>query len=465
MREDIALILAKHVSSTEYRDIPVETVKVTKQFILDTLGVTIAGGTLGDGPRQILDLLRDWGGKPESTILGFGDKVPSPMATFANGAMAHALDYDDCLDTGFVHPGVTVIPPVLAIAERLGKVSGKELITAVALGYDIICRLAHSVALGPVKWQPTWMPTCLLGVFSSAAACGKLLKLDDEGIADAFGIALNQAGGTFEMAFSPTANVRAIYAGFPAETGLRAALLAQKGITAAKTSLEGRTGLYKMYFNGQYDPNEALDRLGKRYEINEVSIKPWPSCRASHTYIEAGLELTHRHNIKPEEISQVILHVAEFSQTLCQPLPERRRPRTSTAAKFSIPFAIAAAIVYHEVKLRHFTPEGLKDERILEVAQKISSKFDTRCSKATGEPPALIELKTRSGKVLIKEITEPYGSPQRPMSLEQIIIKFQDCIAYAPVSTIKNNVNNIIDIVSGLEDLDDISELTGLLGG
>ena len=390
--------------------------------------------------------------------------MPSPMAAFANGAMAHALDYDDCLDTGYVHPGVTVIPPVLAVAERLGKVSGKELITAVVLGYDIICRLAHSVALGPVKWQPTWMPTCLLGVFSSAAACGKLLKLDYEGIADAFGIALNQAGGTFEMAFSPTANVRAIYAGFPAETGLRAALLAQKGITAAKTSLEGTTGLYRMYFNGQYDPNAALDRLGERFEINEVSIKPWPSCRAGHTYIEAGLELTREHNIKSEEVSRVILHVAEFSQTLCQPLPERQRPETSTTAKFSIPFVIAAAIAYREVKLHHFTLEGLKDERILEVAQKISSKFDTRCSKATGEPPALVEIETGSGKVFTKEIHEPYGSPQRPMSLEQIMEKFQDCVAYAPSSTIKNTAKNIIEMVNRLEDLDDVSKLTSLLG-
>jgi len=464
VNKDIAVFLAKNMASISYEDIPAEAVQATKYFILDTLGVTVAGGTLGDGPREVVELVKEWGGKPESTIIGFGGKVPCLMAAFANGAMAHALDYDDCLDTGFVHPGVTTVPSALAISERLGGISGKELITAVALGYDVICRLAHSIAQGPSKWSPRWMPTAIFGVFSSSATCAKLLNLDEGGIVSAFGIALNQAAGTFEMAFSPTANVRAIYAGFPAEAGLKAALLAERGITAPETSLEGTAGLYNMYFSAGYDPAVALDRLGERFEITEVSFKPWPSCRASHTYIEATLELVREYDIQPEDIKRVVVHVGDFSQTLCQPLEERQRPSTSTTAKFSVPFAVAVTIVHRKVMLHHFSGEGIKDERVLQLAQRVIPRYDQRFNKSTGEPPALVKIETNDGKVYAKEVQEPYGSPQKPMTTEELIAKFNDCLSYAPKPSVKNNSRKVIAMVNALEEVDDMARVMELLG-
>jgi 2-methylcitrate dehydratase PrpD len=463
---DLALIFAEHIANTGYENLSKESIEYAKNVILDTLGATVAGGPLVEGPTKIVDMVKDWGGKKESTIIGYGGKVPCVMAAYANGAMGHALDYDDTLDTGFLHTGITTVLPAFALAERLGNVSGKELITAVAIGGDVMCRLAHSVTQGPGKFtSPTWMLTCVLGVFSSATSCSKLLKLDADKTVDALGIALNQAGGTFEMAFNPHSKVmRAVYGILPGESGLKAALLASKGISASDTCLEGTAGLYKMYFAGKYDRSIALDQLGKRFDNTKISFKPWSSCRQTHTAIEIALSLVRENGIEAEQIKAVTVYINDFTKTLSEPLAERRKPPSSMFARYSIPFTVATAIVNKSVKLSNYTENGIKDERVLALAQKVTPKYDASLNKATGMAPSRIEIEMANGKTFSKATELPYGCPEKPMKPEELTDKFMDCISYAPKTSVRGKGKKIIEMVGNLENVANVADVVRLLG-
>ena len=191
---DLSLIFARHVASTNYKDIPEEAVLATKKNILDTLGITLgAGGTI-PRYRGLVDLVTEGNGKQDSTIIGFGGKVPAWMAAFANGAMAHGLDYDDIHSKVVVHPGPNIIPTAFAVAERMGKVSGKDFITAVALGIDMESRMALAIT-----WEWDWHLSAVFGPFACAATAGKLLGLGEDKLINSFGIALYQAAGTTEV--------------------------------------------------------------------------------------------------------------------------------------------------------------------------------------------------------------------------------------------------------------------------
>ncbi len=192
MQKDLAFSLAEYAANLKYEDLPGSTVDMTKKDIMDTLGTALAGST-GDGVKIALDLMTDWDGKKESTVLGYGQKLPALSAAFINGTMAHARDYDDVHDRGIVHAGVSAIPSCLAVAERIGKVSGKEFITAIALGIDMMCRLGMAAGLSPAT--SGWHNTAIFGIFGSAAACGRLLKLDMNKMVNTFGIAYSQSSG------------------------------------------------------------------------------------------------------------------------------------------------------------------------------------------------------------------------------------------------------------------------------
>jgi 2-methylcitrate dehydratase PrpD len=177
-----SLTFAKHIFNINFEDIPRNVVDTTKRSLLDGIGVILAAGTLGEGCKQFVNLAKAGGGKAESTIIGFHTKVPAYMAAFANGSMAHALDFEDVIDR--VHPNASTIPAALAVAEAAGNVSGKQLITAITLGSDIVARFGLSQTDAPTKYG--WFPTPIFGSYGATTAASKLLGLSIEQIIAAF---------------------------------------------------------------------------------------------------------------------------------------------------------------------------------------------------------------------------------------------------------------------------------------
>jgi 2-methylcitrate dehydratase PrpD len=461
--KDLASVIATNIVNLKYEDIPREVTEVTKRCILDVLGTTMAGSTEGQGCKEIVELVKEWGGKEESTVFGFGVKAPCWMAAFANGATSHALDYDDAFDTGFLHATITTVPPALAIAERVGKVTGKELITAVTAGNDLITRLALSLNKHPGGYGRDWSPSSVFGRFSAAAACGKLLGLDQTQMADALGIAFTQVAGTLQTSFGPGATIRGLYASFVGQQGVMAALLAQKGITGTRSPFEGRAGLFNVYFDGTYNEDLLIGELGKRFEGVNVAFKPWPSCRVSHAYIEATLSLVRKYNLHVDDIDAIKVFVGDLSQPLCEPIERRRKPEVVSEAKFSIPFIVASIIVRGAPVIAHFTAEGFKDAATLQLAQKVTSQFAPELDKRDCMPPAVVEIKSRAGKVYSEKIEIAYGNPQKPISVEDLTAKFRDCLLYSAKPISKENQEKLITMVLRLEEVDDVSQIIELL--
>jgi 2-methylcitrate dehydratase PrpD len=461
-QKDAAVTLADHVVKVQYEDIPPEAVEATKKDILDTIGC-IWAGTSAPGVREVVELVKDWGGKEESTIFGYGGKVPSIHAALANGTAGHARDYDDNHDLAQTHCGVCVVPAALATAEQKGGISGKDLIVAVTLGLDLDGRIPLAVS---IRQQNGWHYTPVFGCFSAAATAGKLLKLNREQMVNAFGIAYSQAAGTLQVSIDGALTKR-LQAGLGARAGILSALLAKKGFTGTINSFEGKYGLFNLYFQGDYDIKLLIEKLGKTFDGVNLAFKPYPCCRDLHTSIDATLALVNENAITSDQIESVTLGVNSFDfDHWCQPIEVKHNPRNIIDAQFSIPYVVAVAIIDKRVVLDSFTETAIKRPEILGMTKKIKSVIDPEIErKQVGSitPPAKVEIRTKDGKVFSKQVDIAKGHPKNPMTREEFLGKFRDCAGHAVKVIPKQNIENVIEMVMNLEKIENIDRIVQLL--
>jgi len=332
---DASYLLADNIAKASMEDLPPEVVEVTKKCILDTLGCILAGSGMSPDSKNVIDLFFEAGGTREATVIGFNKKLPAWSAAFSNGVLAHALDYDDIVDETGVHPSLCTVPATLALAEKVGGVTGKEFITAIALGNDLICRLGAAIKRKQDGMTFGFRPAPVLGIFGAVAAAGKVLKLGSDQIVDAIGIAFHQAAaGTFEVFLSPgDPKIRELYGGSIGLQAVLASLMSQRGVTGIKTSFEGPAGLFSLYFQGKCDRDYLVGDLGKRFDSLNAGLKPWSANRIMHAHVQAALELTREKNINPADIEQIVLYVTDIQKRYAG--DERKKPSTSTEARMT----------------------------------------------------------------------------------------------------------------------------------
>ena len=454
---DAAYSFAKNFADTKYDDLDSDVIEATKKEILDLLGVAL-GGASQPGATHVCELVKEWGGKKESSLIGSRQKVPAPNAAQANATMAHALDFDDVHEAAVMHPGIASIPVAMAVAEAQGNLSGKELITSSALGVDMMCRLALAVTPGKSPVDLGWHLTSLFGFMGSAATAARIMRLDEEKTVNAIGIGYHQCGGNGQCV-KDGALTKRLGPGFAVKGGITAALMANAGVTGSKNTLEGEWGFYRQYAKGDYSREILLADLGKRFEGVNVAIKPYPCCRGVHPAIDAALALTDERDIRSGDIKEIILSVTDAHlQLLCQPLDAKRAPRSPVDAQFSIPWGVASAIVGRRVGLNDYTDSAIKNREVLEVTQKMTVEVDNSLHKP-GPEPTRVKVVTRDGKEFSKIVENPLGSLERPMSFDDCARKFNDCAK----SLESKSVERIIDLVSRLEQLEDIGEIIRLL--
>ncbi len=460
---DTSHVLAEHIAKTRYEDLPAAVVEVTKRSILDTLGVILAANTLGEnGVQGIVSLVKKGGGARESTILGFGTKVVSWMAGFANGAMVHQLDYDDCHDVGVVHPGAATVPAAFAMAEREGTISGKEFITAIALGTDVVCRL--SLPLIRDAFDYDFARTGTLGKYGATVAAGKLLNLDVAQLVSSFGLVLNQASISHESSHMGGSDTRAIRDGFGAQAGIFSALLAKHGVIGEQTSLDGKAGLYNLCFLGDSDPAKVTAELGKKFLGVEVSLKPWPCCRNIHGFVEAALRLKKEQGFRPEEIKEIIAVTGGVRRDYYEGLERRRRPQTSIDAKFSLPFVLGVALDRDDVLLEDFTAQGRENPGALALAQKVGYRFEEKYVRE-GIEIGTVEIVLTDGTKHLQEVPYAYGHPRNPIKKEDLHKKFRDCARYCRKPLAGKQAERVIASLEDLEKVKDMREVVKLLAG
>ncbi len=426
--------IAQHIARSRFETLPAATIAAAKRAILDGVGVMLAASGSAPDALPFAELARAVRGAAQATILGHRDRVSAPMAAFANGALAHALDFEDAFDLAPSHPNASLLPALLSVAESRAPIAGREFIVAVASGCDLVCRLALSLRR-PME-SGGWYPPPILGGFGATAAVSRVLRLTPSQITDAFSLLLCQNTCPGEIKHSPDTVIRAVREAFPAQAAVLSAFLAERGVRGFAHPLEGQAGFFALYAAGSYAPEDLLDRLGERYWIEDLSFKKWPCCRGTHAYIEAAQTLRSRHRFKVDEIAQLRVAGGDLQRMLCEPKQQKRRPQTVIDAKFSLPFTVAAALRDREVTLGSFTPESLSDPELLSLA----SKFDFEYDPALGIKPAAGELTIRlqDGSVLHQKISSALGDPARPLNDAALRWKFVDCAqrAATPLSLI-----------------------------
>lgn len=456
---DAVYSLANNIVNAQYGALSKETIDSTKTLILDTLAVGI-GGSSEPGARELLDIFRDWDGKKESTVLVFGDKLPCINAAQVNATMIHALDYDDTHDKAVIHAGVITLPVALAMAEKIGGIDGKKMITALALGVDVSARLclANTVSM----FDRGWHYTTLHGHFGAATVAGKLLDLDKETMVSALGLAYHQAGGNIQCADDGVLAKR-LGPGFAVRDGILAALMSQKGLTGPTNVLQGRRGLFNVYHRGDYNPEVLTANLGDKYEVVNLSFKPYPCCRNNHPSIDAALDLIREYKLTIEDIDKVTVYVGKGAYfLLCHPIDVKQDPQTIVDAQFSLPWAVAIALVHHKVGIKNFGDYGLQDSSVRWLAGKIHPQIDESLTRI-GASPAVVEIKTTDGKLYSKRVDAPYGSPDNPMNFDAMSQKLKDCGDNAAKPLPDKNLEKLVHIISHLEEVDDVGEIMRIL--
>ena len=449
----ISAILGRHVHSA---DVPAEARAVTRRAVIDAIAVTTAASGLGEGCEAFASLARESGEGGACTVLGFGFRTSPIMAAFANGAMAHALDFEDTHDATLVHPHAAVVPAALAVAEFSGDVSGREFLDAIAIGADLSCRLALGLTESVEKRGFYFIP--MLSAYGAAAAAARLLKLSESEIVQSFALASCQAVFSDALVSYPPSHLRAIRDGFSARAGVTAALLARRGVQAFDRPIEGPGGLYANYARGRFDAERILRGLGSEFEGARVSFKPWPSCRGTHAFVEAALSIAKDQAIDAGHVTRIDVSVSPFFSVLCEPPEQKRRPKTSIDAKFSIPFTVAVALSQGGVGLNDFSSERLADSTLHALADKVHH---------TVEPSWPLEQSTRGaltltlgdGRQYSREVIDPLGHPRSPMNERAMTQKFADCLSAAkhPLSPVA--VRQLAERLERIERVADVRKV------
>lgn len=463
---DAAYALARNLATVKYDDIPPNIVDITKKQIMDILGV-ILGGSSRAGVKELSEIIREWGGKEESTVLCFDYKVPAPNAAQVNATMGHALDYDDTGE-GPTHPSVVIVPTCLAIAERQGEVNGREFITTVALGVDMMGRLGRAFRAGmktaPVAGHPGagWHLTALYGYLAAAGVAGRLMELDEERLHNALGIAYHQCSGNGQCV-TEGALTKRMGPGFSARGGIVAALMAEKGITGAKECLEGEVGLYNLYHKGEYDATSLTENLGKSYAGINVTMKPYPCCKGTHNYVALVSAMIDKYDIKTDNIKEIVIYCQDTEYFLLHPLEKRSHPENPVDSQFSIPWAVAAVFARGRAGVGEFTDEAIKSQDILEVSGKIRVEIDEGLKKSKEMDPAKIGVTLKNGQTHIMQADTTSEDSEKTLPFSTYERKFRDCAAFSIKPLPDRQIDEIIQSIHQLEEFDDIRQFVELL--
>jgi 2-methylcitrate dehydratase PrpD len=455
--QDLVHRFASHAADLAYDQLPGEARWAAKKSILDTLGVILAASGMEPAVRAIIEIVRESGGKPECTVLGFGGRAPAMMAALANGALAHCLDYDDQTPWG-QHTASSIVPAVFAVAERRGSVTGRELVTAVAIGQDIFARLRRHVG-----WKKDWNLSTVLAVFAATAAACRVMGLSASQTAHAMGIATMQSSGIMEMVAGRGSDLRGMYAGFSAKGAVLAAMMAERGVTGIERAFEGKYGFMNTYFGGHFDRSGILRDLGHELAGSGTLYKRWPCVGTAHSHMKAAIDIVTRNGLALDDIAEIRLHVGDYHDLMCQPLEERRAPATLADAKFSLPFLVAVAIVRDGMSVSDFSETGLKDETVLAVGRKISLVKDAALDWKMELPPGRVEIVTHDGQRWLEEGQKVPGNADNPMTWEDICAKFTECCSVAIEPVPESATMRAIDLAARLERLPDATELVRCL--
>jgi 2-methylcitrate dehydratase PrpD len=400
-------------------DPPPPVRRAAVRHLLDGMGAALGGlrsGTVDPAVR----VARGLGGPPEATLLGSADRVGAPAAALATGALVHALDFDDTHAGGLVHATAVVLPAALAVGEQVGA-SGREVLAAAVVGYETACRVA---AAAPHGFHARGLhATMVAGVFSAALVAARLMGLGAARATDALGIAGSQAGGL--LAFLHTgASTKQLHPGLASHAGLLAARLAAAGASGPATVFDGPDGLYDALAAGTVHRGSIVEGLGARWETTRIGIKPYPACQLAHAALDAVRDARRRTAFEAADVAAIDVDVhPDSAPTVCDTRRDLARPATPYAAKFSLPWSVAALVVDGEVTTGTYTPASISRPDVEALARRVTWTVTARGGTHAADAPGAARVSLVDGRVVIGSVPRSAGGPDTPLSDEQLDAK------------------------------------------
>ncbi len=451
--------IAHFVRSTSA--LPDDVVERARVHVLDGFAV-ILSGTTEKGSRILHAHLRRLGGRPQATVLGAGFRAPTQWAALANGMSGHAMDYDDTqLTTSkesvyglLTHPTVPVLSAALAAGEA-GKARGRDLLLAYVLGVEVACRIAD--AIHPRHYQAGFHSTATMGGFGAAMAVGKLLRLNEDALLRALGLAASMGAGLREN-FGTM--VKPFHAGRAAEAGLLAATLAKSDFTAARNILEAKRGFFNAA-GGGYDEAKILGRLGNPYFFIHpgISIKPYPSGSLSHPAQDLILDLTKKYDLKPGQIDSI--EVGTNANVLNALI--HNEPQTALEGKFSIPFCMAIGVSERKAGIAQFMDRKVRDPRTVALMKRVRLVVDPELERLGYDlVRTRVAVRLKDGRLLERRADVARGTPPNLFSFEDLGEKFRDA---AGLVLPKAGVERVFTLIRDLPTLKDLTPLLRLCAG
>lgn len=422
--------LGRWVAEMRYEDLPGPVVVSAKARVADTLGVAVAAlaTPAAVAARKVAE---SWGGVEEAQVVGERKRLPAAGAALVNGTCAHALDFDDTHLPSVAHPSAPLVPAVLAQAEAVGA-TGKQAIAALVAGYETYVRIAMAQYDPELRtslmFENGLHATSIIGAIAGAAACGKLLGLDGDGVSHALAVACSMGSGLIEANRSG-GTVKPLHCGWAAHSAITAAALVESGLTGPPTVFEGRFGFLQAYTGSSGRIEELLAGLGSKWRTPEIFYKPYPCNHFTHALVDAALELK-RDGLRAADVKRVEIGTAAASwRTIGDPIDEKRHPRSPYHAAFSGPFVFATALVGGAglgVSRDDFTAETLADPERRRIAEATDIVADEECSKTFPHQfPAVVRVETLAGDVLERRVMVNRGGPDRPLSSEELYAKLE----------------------------------------
>ena len=412
----LTMQLAEWAASTTTDDLPHAVVHQVRRSLVDYLSAVIPGASSAPAApvRRYAIATSAPGG---ATVIGTDARLVPSAAAMVNGTAAHSLELDDGYTPGGGHPGCTVVSAALAMAEAI-EASVDDLIRAIALGYEVACRLGGSTH--PSQWRRGFHNTPLFGVFGAATAAAALLDLDAAGFANAYGLAGSHASGLLAY-HDQGADVKRYHAGKAARDGVACAELTAGGLTGPTIVLESRRGYLNAFTGGQYDLDHLVGDLGSTWRMTRTYQKLYPCCRHVHAAVDAAVALRRDEGIDAARVKAV--RVETFSIGAAY---DNRDIATTLDAQMSLPYAVAAAFVHGVPSLEHFAQPVRSDALVRLLTDSVEIAVDEEMDGAyPSERPARVTVTTDSGAVHTVEVRQPYGEPDNPMSDTDVDTKFR----------------------------------------
>ena len=404
--------------ATSERAVPVAVRDRVAHHVFDGLACALGAIRAGEVPATV-EVAAGLGGPPEACLPGRPERVSAPAAALAWGSLVHALDFDDTHATGLVHATTVTVPAAFAVGEETGA-SGAAVLDAIVAGVETACRVGLAA---PYGFQNRGLHATMIGgVFASAVIASRLMGLDARQTADALGIAGSQAGGL--LAFLGTgASTKQLHPGLASHGGILAARLAAAGATGPHTVFDGPNGVFDTLADGPTDPQSIGQDLGERWESLRVGIKPYPACQLSHATLDATAAALEERPFGADDVEHLVARVHPDSAAIvCEPGRDLTAPASQYAAKFSLPWSVAALIVDGHVGVDTFAADSVRRPEVSAVAERVRVEI-LPSQTAAADVPGSVDVALRDGTVVSGRVQRSAGGPDNPLSESALVAK------------------------------------------